>query len=868
MANNFDEPRPYEQYLLTFFLILISGFLVYSQAAKRLDLLAYDTAITFNKAPVEENTVIIAIDEKSLSSIGQWPWRRALHAQLIDKLTTYNTALIALDILFSESSRTHPEDDELLAKAIKNNGNVLLPLHLQALTRDGTLVEILPIPSLVNAAKAMGHVHVDLDQDGLARGLYLNTGVGDAYWPSLSMAMASEINPMIQYLRKHENLNSAPYISVNTQYRLIPFAGPSGTFPSYSYVDVMLNQIPADAFRDKTVLIGATAPGLGDIIPTPVSQVTNPMSGVELHANAYSALITQTAITPVDKLWAYLLTFAFILIPILVFPRLKPTLVMPFSILLVGMVLLFSYGLLALDDTWFPPINSVIGILLAYPLWSWQRMRHLNGFLNNELEKLQNEPAIVFRDTRQHSAEILFSSLKSLLKPQEFILFKNKSVLTKSDHANEKLEFNDTHQKWRHHGNISTFYLSKRSNQNLDADFFIGFEWHAKANLEDIHNYLDKLKLDDKSTSNKKHSYEKIANRISQVRDAISSMQDMRTFISKGFEEIPNAVIVTDPLGIIVFSNSHAQVWFKEDESLVGRSIHSLFDLGIFNELNEKMSTSLMQGKHINVEVQLNQKDILIHCSPFVVDEKSDSGLMLTFSDITSIREQQREKNQLIDFLSHDVRSPLVSQLAMLNTLTEQNASLDPNIIDKLAHHAKRSLSLSDQFLQITRAEQISEQQFYEFDIINTIENSIDSVIAQASAKHMDIHIEELEPIWIKGNAELIERMLTNLLSNSIKYSPENTKVIIELSAKPNSLDINISDQGYGIEEQELPHIFKRFHRQKNSEVTGNKGAGLGLNFVKVVVEKHKGDIKVASIKNQGSIFTISLPLKIEDIDS
>ena len=132
----------------------------------------------------------------------------------------------------------------------------------------------------------------------------------------------------------------------------------------------------------------------------------------------------------------------------------------------------------------------------------------------------------------------------------------------------------------------------------------------------------------------------------------------------------------------------------------------------------------------------------------------------------------------------------------------------------------------------------------------------------------MDIHIEELEPIWIKGNAELIERMLTNLLSNSIKYSPENTKVIIELSAKPNSLDINISDQGYGIEEQELPHIFKRFHRQKNSEVTGNKGAGLGLNFVKVVVEKHKGDIKVASIKNQGSIFTISLPLKIEDIDS
>ena len=860
MANNFDEPRPYEQYLLTLVLILISGFLVYSQAAKRLDLLAYDTAITFNNAPVEENTVIIAIDEKSLNSIGQWPWRRALHAQLIDKLSTYNTALIALDILFSESSRTHPEDDELLAKAIKNNGNVLLPLHLQPLTNEGTLVEILPIPALVDAARAMGHVHVDLDQDGLARGLYLNTGVGNAYWPSLSMAMASEINPMIQYIRKLESVNPAPYMSVNTQYRLIPFAGPSGSFPSYSYVDVMLNQVPAEAFRDKTVLIGATAPGLGDIIPTPVSQTANPMSGVELHANAYSALITQTAIRPVEKVWAYLLTFAFILIPILAFPRLKPTFVMPFSVILVCIVLLFSYSLLALDDTWFPPINSVIGILLAYPLWSWQRMRHLNGFLNNELEKLQKEPAIVFRDTSQHGAEVLFSSLKSLLKPQEFILIKNTAVLEESEIIDKEFKFSGLPQKWNHYDDKSTLCLSRNANQGLDADYYIGFKWPSNVDLNSIHNHLNKLKLDRKKSSNKSHSYEKIANRISQVRDAIRSMQDMRTFISKGFEEIPNAVIVTDPLGIIVFSNSHANDWFKENSTLTGISIYTLFDSNEFDTLNEKMGMSLMKGEHLNVEVKLNEKDILIHCSPFVVDEKSDSGLMLTFSDITSIREQQREKNQLIDFLSHDVRSPLVSQLAMLNTLSNKYDGLDQSTLDKLASHAKRSLNLSDQFLQITRAEQASEQQFYEFDIINAIENSIDSISAQAYEKNITINFEELDPIWIKGNAELIERMVTNLLSNSIKYSPENTTILIKLAPQNEHLTITITDQGYGIEKHELPHIFNRFHRQKNSEVSGNKGAGLGLNFVKVVIEKHNGDISVSSLKDKGSIFTINLP--------
>ena len=476
------------------------------------------------------------------------------------------------------------------------------------------------------------------------------------------------------------------------------------------------------------------------------------------------------------------------------------------------------------------------------------------------LEKLQKEPAIVFRDTSQHGAEVLFSSLKSLLKPQEFILIKNTAVLEESEIIDKEFKFSGLPQKWNHYDDKSTLCLSRNANQGLDADYYIGFKWPSNVDLNSIHNHLNKLKLDRKKPSDKSHSYEKIANRISQVRDAIRSMQDMRTFISKGFEEIPNAVIVTDPLGIIVFSNSHANDWFKENSTLTGISIYTLFDSNEFDTLKEKMGMSLMKGEHLNVEVKLNEKDILIHCSPFVVDEKSDSGLMLTFSDITSIREQQREKNQLIDFLSHDVRSPLVSQLAMLNTLANKYDGLDQSTLDKLASHAKRSLNLSDQFLQITRAEQASEQQFYEFDIINAIENSIDSISAQAYEKNITINFEELDPIWIKGNAELIERMVTNLLSNSIKYSPENTTILIKLAPQNEHLTITITDQGYGIEKHELPHIFNRFHRQKNSEVSGNKGAGLGLNFVKVVIEKHNGDISVSSLKDKGSIFTINLP--------
>ncbi len=869
MSSQLEEARPYSQYILTLALLVTTALLVYTQAAKRLDLLAYDTAISLTPAPIDQNTVIVAIDEKSLNSIGQWPWRRALHAQLIEKLTSYNTALICLDILFSERSATHPEDDLALASALKNNGNVLLPLHLQPLTHGGTLVEILPIPPLVEAAKGMGHVHVDLDEDGLARGLFLNSGVGDAHWPSLSMAMASEVNPMIQYIRMVEEAAS-PYMSVNTQYRLIPFAGPGGTFPTYSYLEVMLDQVPPETFRDKVVLIGATAAGLGDIIPTPVTQAGAPMSGVELHANAYSALMTDTAIRPVESVWAYLLTFAFIMVPILLFPRLKPTHVLPSTVLLIFVVAVFSYLLLWLDRTWFPPVNAIIGIMLSYPLWSWQRMRQMNHFLNQELEKLEHQPTIGFRQIGLDKLVEVFDSLTTLLKPAHYVLIRNDSIIKQDQHtvlSYQKLKSKD---QWFHDGHTSwiTLSLNKSDITETEDTYHLGFKWSQGSNLKKLQEHLDKLDFSDTEAGlGRKRYYEKVANRIAQVREAIHSMQDMRTFISKGFEEIPNAVLVTDPVGLIVFANSHAMDLFskkrgnKNAASLIGQPIASIFDSTDHQNLISHMGDVLVSREISNDEIQIDKKDVLVHCAPFVVDEKSDAGLMIALSDITQIRQQQREKNQLIDFLSHDVRSPLVSQLAMLNGIKTGRIEWQAELIEDIENHAKRSLNLSDQFLQITRAEQSAEQSFYEFDLLNAIDNAIDSLSALAKSKEISIEFEDDEPIWINGNAELVERAITNLVSNAIKYSPEHTKVLIQTTTQHDCALIKVIDQGYGIAPEELPFIFKRFHRQRHSELSGDKGAGLGLNFVQVVANKHKGNINVESELDKGTCFTLSLPL-------
>lgn len=867
MANKpINDPHPYEQHILTLALIFVSALLVYSHVAKRLDLLTYDAFMHATTVEAEPNTVIVSIDEKSLSSIGQWPWRRAIHAQLVDKLNDYKSSLIVFDVLFSEYDTLHPEDDQLLAQAIEEAGNVLLPLHIHPLAYDKPLSEILPIPELANAAKGLGHVHVELDEDGLTRGIFLNSGVGEAYWPSISLAMAIETNPMVQYLQEIRNQTRAPYVAVNSEYRLIPFAGPRGTYPTYSYIDVMSNKVSPEAFRDKTVLIGATAAGLGDIIPTPFSHMNSPMSGVEIHANAYSAIMNQEIVRSVTERWAYLLTFAFILIPILVFPRIRPTAVMPSTILLVASVIGFSYVLLAYERTWFPPVNSVLGILLAYPLWSWQRMRHLNSFFSNELERLNREPDLSFRRLSQHSLEKVFLSLISILKPKAYAFIHNGNVIHGYDQDQLSITKIADYGVWFHDDDTSWIKL-----QVGDERYKIGLALPAIEYRRAVKEFLDKLELDYQHEIQIKRPSEQIAQRIYQVRDAITAMQDMRIFISRGFEEMPGAVIVTDPIGLVVYANSRATSWLQvEDSEIISTPIYKLFSphLNEDEAFNSAISKCLLDGRGKQFNLSLSHRDVMTHCLPFVVDHNSDAGMMISMSDISEIKQQQREKNQLIDFLSHDVRSPLSSQLAMLQGLKSGRIEWNEGVIEQLAAHAERSLNLSDQFLQITRAEQVIEDDFYEFELLSTIENAIDTVDEQARQKHIRIELSEEDEAWVWGSAELLERSVMNLLSNAIKYSDEHKSIEISLHTKGGLAILKIQDHGFGIKEDELPRIFERFRRQKVSEKTGPKGAGLGLNFVQVAIEKHKGDIQVESQYGVGSTFTIRLPTLPENTNT
>ncbi len=362
-----------------------SGLLV------RIDHLVFDVGQRFHWRALPGDLLIVAIDEDSLDRLGRWPWPRQWHARLLRILCASQPAAIAIDIAFSEQS-DDPLTDALLADAVAACGNVVLPLVIEATRVGGQLLESPPIKPLAAAAAAIGRIGVHLDEDGIARSVDLREGIGTAAWPLLaeqalrvgrqwSAQDAAAVIPSgrqeasQQLLREHR--------------QRIEFLGPPGSVPRYSYVDLLEGKVPPEVFRGKIVLVGVTATGLGDFVPTPVSGLGQPMPGVEVLANILISMRDGRLITTLPLLPTLLLAGLLAVVPLLWLPRLMPLpglLLSTAWVLVLGLVCALLPGLVQL---WFAPGGTLLAGLFAFPLWSWRRLEAARRHLDHELRQLR-----------------------------------------------------------------------------------------------------------------------------------------------------------------------------------------------------------------------------------------------------------------------------------------------------------------------------------------------------------------------------------------------------------------------------------------------------------------------------------------------
>jgi len=318
------------------------------------------------RGPIDpgQDVIIIAVDEASLDKYGAWPWSRCLHAKLLEKI---NTAKVAgLDFLFPE----YTSCDETLSHALASGPPTVLAVAKNSF---GNIIR--PAKTIKNYS-GLGHIDVRLGSSGVVRRAILQY---EPDVPCFALAMLKVAGVRLPYSPKKNE-------------PLINYYGPGNSFVRISYSDVLDNKIPLSFFKDKFVLVGVDALGLGDAYVTPFSSV-RPTPGIEVQATILQNLKDKAFLNEPNPLLCIALALVFSLLPLFVWPATIESLNLLINSAVVLVTILVSYWWFS-HGWFFDPNPGIVFLFLAYLIhlifqgvWMTRRISGLLKDLDQEISK-------------------------------------------------------------------------------------------------------------------------------------------------------------------------------------------------------------------------------------------------------------------------------------------------------------------------------------------------------------------------------------------------------------------------------------------------------------------------------------------------
>lgn len=764
-------------------LLVLAASLGWQNGLGRLDQSVYDFFLSFNDRQARDDIIIVAIDDYSLSQLGRWPWPRRVHAQLIERINQAHPRAIGLDVILSEAETGknggNPDDDALLAAAIRKNDRTVLPAVMSSAGQGLTIST--PIPSLTQAAHALGHIDLEHDSDGVVRSVYLREGQNGRWWPHFAAAilatgqgedMSATKRPVAPHADGPDDWQRDDQIH-------IPFEGGIGHFQSVPYVSVLRGEVPDEFFAGKYVLVGATALGMADSYPTPVSGSSGAMPGIEINAHVLTSLLNGERIVIAPPWKTALFNSVPVLLVLLGYLMLSPRMsLLTTGGCLAGTLIASCVGLHM--GVWMAPAAAIIVLIISYPLWSWRRLEAAITYLGQEFIRLDKEPHLL---------------------PEE----------------------------------------------------------QGGPQPEEIADVLEQ--------------------RIIAMEKAARRVRDLRQFVSDSLDSLPDATLITTVEGRVLLANKHAadyyrSVGFGDVTSLC--IYHLLLHLNTPQPLDQSLMspfewTELLDPEHAGtfangVSVQDPKgRDLLIKSAPCYASSSQLIGWIVNIIDISAIRAAERSRDETLRFLSHDMRAPQASILALLELQNEESSALpQQEFFARIEKASRKTLGLADNFVQLARAES-HEYRLEIVDFHDLLFDAADEIWSLAKSKHITVQVTgEEEGYPVNVDRTLMTRALTNLLSNAINYSPEHTDIVCAVWTESRNdqphVVCAIQDHGYGIAPADQVKLFRRFQHAETSTRARHDGVGLGLVFVKTVIERHHGSIACASKLGEGTTFTLALP--------
>lgn len=369
---------------------------------------------------------------------------------------------------------------------------------------------------------------------------------------------------------------------------------------------------------------------------------------------------------------------------------------------------------------------------------------------------------------------------------------------------------------------------------------------------------------------------ERTANLDAQVRR-------YRALIDAWVDSLPEATLIASAAGVVLLANQRIAAWCAEPDehpgagrAPVGRPVSDvLFQITASHRANEFAAQALTSLDHwsdgdalsAQTKSQLDQgieianarcgRSLLIKCAPIRPSVYGERALVFHVADVSSVRMAERQRDMALRFLSHDMRSPQASILALVSQIQREPSRYTPQRFAELvSQYATRALSLSDDFLFLARAENLPPK-LAAVDPALVLGDAVDDLLPQASAKSTTVNLTAEPGLSTIADVQLLRRAFVNLIGNAIKFGREASTVDVELSATDRHVKIAVTDYGAGISERDQEKLFREFTQLDGG--ASMSGHGLGLAFVKTVVDSLGGKLQVRSKLGEGTTFLMLL---------
>lgn len=353
-----------------------------------------------------------------------------------------------------------------------------------------------------------------------------------------------------------------------------------------------------------------------------------------------------------------------------------------------------------------------------------------------------------------------------------------------------------------------------------------------------------------------------VAQRESTLLSRVRDLEAILHSTGSGF-------IAIDPTHRVLDLNPAAAEWLHASRDQArGRLVQ---EIARHPELNRFLNDAVTQSEPLERTIRLAgppDRELRVMSEPLRDAAGRTLGLLLSLQDVTHLRRLESLRSEFVANVSHELRTPITSIKGYIETLLQVGTD-DPararKFLEIVHRNTVRLSSLVEDLLSLASLEQLGGSEPESLEMAELAAHELVDAVVEllgpaAEAKRIALRTVADPTVRVRVNRTLVEQAVANLLSNAIRYSPEDTTVTLGVRAVGEECEISVRDEGPGIAKRHVERIFERFYRVDRSRSTAAGGTGLGLAIVKHIAHAHGGHVDVDSELGAGSRFTLSLP--------